>query len=73
VMLIIIELSLHIGQCCDTPGVYFVLCPEIGPKLISLVQILISRSRLSLFIKTIPNVSPNSELFDLEKCKFGAC
>jgi hypothetical protein len=38
---------------CDTPGVHFVLCREIGPKLRSSVKIMVSRSRLSPFIKIV--------------------
>jgi hypothetical protein len=52
---------------CDTPGVYFMLCREIYPKLGCSVKISISRSRLSPFTKLTVNVSPNSELIDLEK------
>jgi hypothetical protein len=52
----------------DTLGVYYVLCCEIGPKLGSLVEIFISRSRLSPFMKLFMNVSLNSELFNHEKC-----
>jgi hypothetical protein len=54
-------------RVCDSPGVYFVLCREIYPKLGSSVGISISRSSLSPFIKLIVNTSPNSELFDLER------
>jgi hypothetical protein len=49
------------------------LCREIYPKVRSLVEISISRSRLSPFIKLIVNVSPNSELIDLEKDRFREC
>lgn len=38
---------------CDTLGVYFVLCREIGPQHGSSVEILISQSRLSPFIKFV--------------------
>jgi hypothetical protein len=51
---------------CDTPGVYFVLCQEIFPKLGSSMEISISRSCLSRFIKLLMKVSPNLELFDLK-------
>ena len=54
---------------CDTLGAYFVLCQEIYPKLGSLVEISISRSCLSPFIKLLIKVSPNLELFNLMKCR----
>jgi ribonuclease HI len=51
---------------CDTPGVYFALCREIYPNLGCSVNISISLSHLSPFIKLLMNVSPNLELFDLK-------
>jgi hypothetical protein len=46
------------GEGCDTPGVYFVLCREIYPKLWCSVKNSISRSRLSPIIKLLVKVSP---------------
>jgi hypothetical protein len=46
---------------CDTPCVYFMLCQEICPKLGSSVEIPISRSCLSPFIKLLAKVSPISD------------
>jgi hypothetical protein len=57
----------YCGFVCDTPGVYFMLCREIYLKLGCSAKISISRSCLSPFTKLIVNVSPNSELIDLEK------
>jgi hypothetical protein len=54
------------GRGCDTPGVYFVLCREIYPNLGCSVNISISLSHLSPFIKLLMNVSPNLELFNLK-------
>jgi hypothetical protein len=46
---------------CDTPGVFFVLCREIYPNIGCSMQISISRSHLSLFIKLLMKVSPSLE------------
>jgi hypothetical protein len=54
------------GVGCETPGVYFVLCREFCPKLGCSVEISISRSCLSPFIKLLMKVSPNLELFNLK-------
>jgi hypothetical protein len=61
--------SISASTTCDTPGVYFMFCRETCPYLRSSVEISISRSRLSPFIKLIMKVSPNLELFDLDKCR----
>jgi hypothetical protein len=37
----------------DTLGVYYVLCREVGPNIMSSVEILNSRPHLSLFIKVV--------------------
>jgi hypothetical protein len=39
---------------CDTPGVYFMSCREICPKLGSSVEIMNSRSCISPFVKISP-------------------
>ena len=57
------------GVGCETPSVYFVLCHEFCPKLGCSVEISISRSCLSPFIKLLMKVSPNLELFNLMKCQ----
>jgi hypothetical protein len=49
------------GEGCDTPGVYFVLCREIYSNLGCSVKISISRSHLSPFIKLLVEVSPISD------------
>jgi hypothetical protein len=49
------------GEGCDTPGVYFVLCPEIYPNLRCSVRISISLSHLSPLIKLLGKVSPISD------------
>jgi hypothetical protein len=46
----------------------FVLLREIDPKLRSAVKILVSRSRLSLFINIFHESFTNSKLLDLKKC-----
>ena len=52
---------LLMGEGCDTPGVYFVLCREIYSNLGCSVKISISRSHLSPFIKLLVEVSPISD------------
>jgi hypothetical protein len=51
----------HGPSGCDTLGVYFMLCRKIYPKLGCSVEISISRSCLSPFIKLLMKVSPNLE------------
>jgi hypothetical protein len=58
--------SMLMGRDCDTPGVYFVLCREIFPKLERSVKISISLSHLSPFIKLLMKVSPSLKLFELK-------
>jgi hypothetical protein len=70
---------------CDTPGVYFALCREIYPNLGCSINICISRSHLSPFIKLLmkvspifeflrsrerPNLEPVKTFISRSKCKF---
>jgi hypothetical protein len=66
------EIALR-GEGCDTPGVYFALCREIYPNLGCSVNISISLSHLSPFIKLLVKVSPNFEVIrSWETTKFRA-